>query len=161
MDRAFVGNFGNLAAKLLGDLAIDGNDALETVNPAATAALGFRTLFAVLGMDFGMRNVNADASEGQLLVVGILAQRYRGACAERDRQEVVGRWSGIEPAHVFRFIREQPMAASLNRVLKLAFARFHHAYMLDRLGALRRVGGEITREPSRDYLVRQRPRPQG
>ena len=42
------------------------------------------------------------------------------------------------------------MAASLNRVLKLAFARFRHADMFDRSCALRRVGGNITRQPSRN-----------
>ena len=79
-----------LAAKLLGDFAIDGNDTLETVNPAATAAFRFGALFAVLDMDLGMRDINADTSERQLLVIGILAQRHRGASAKRNRQEVVG-----------------------------------------------------------------------
>ena len=51
---------------------------------------GFGALFTVLDMDLGMRDVDADASERQLLVIGLLAQRYRSASAKRDRQEVVG-----------------------------------------------------------------------
>lgn len=76
MDRAFVGNFGNLGAKLLGDFAIHGNDPLETINPAATAAFRFGALFAILGMDFGMGDINTDTSERQIFVIGILAQRH-------------------------------------------------------------------------------------
>ena len=35
------------------------------------SAFRFGTLFAILGMDFGMRDVDADASERQVLVFGI------------------------------------------------------------------------------------------
>lgn len=42
------------------------------------------------------------------------------------------------------------MAAGLNRVLKLAFARLRHAHVFDRRSPLRRVGSEITRQPPRN-----------
>lgn len=119
MDRALAGDFADLLAKLLRDLAIDGNDALETIDPAAATAFQLGALLAIPRMDLGMRDVDGDASELQLLVAGIEAQRHRGAGAKCDRQEVVGRWSGIKPAYAFGFIGEQPMPASLNSVLKL------------------------------------------
>lgn len=150
MDRALAGDFDDLLAKLLRDLAFDGNDSFEAVDFAAIATFRLGALLAVLSMDFGMRDVDADAPELQLLVAGIKAQRHRGAGAKCDRQEVVGRWSGIEPAYAFGFIGEQPMPASLNRVLKLAFAGFPHVDMFDRARALRRIGGKIACQPFRN-----------
>ena len=97
-DRTLAGDFGDLPAKLLRDIAINGNDAFETIDPAAAATFQFGALLAILRMDFGVRDVNADAPEGQLLVTGIEAQRHSGAGAKRNSKEVVERWSEIETA---------------------------------------------------------------
>ena len=71
MNRAFASNFGKLRAKFFRDVAVDRNDAFETVDPSTSIALRFCTLFAILGMDFGVRDVDAYASERQFLVIGI------------------------------------------------------------------------------------------
>jgi hypothetical protein len=52
MNRAFSGNFGNLSAKVLGDLAIDRNDPLKTVDPGAAAAFSFSALWQSLAWFF-------------------------------------------------------------------------------------------------------------
>ena len=69
----------------------------RSILPAA-ATFQFGAFLAILRMDFGVRDVNADAPEGQLLVTGIEAQRHSGAGAKRNSKEVVERWSEIETA---------------------------------------------------------------
>lgn len=90
MDRALAGNLDNLVAKRLRNLAIDGNDAFEMVDPGAATAFGLCALLAIPGMDLRMRDVDADASQRQLLVFGIKAQRHRRAGSKGDRQKVIG-----------------------------------------------------------------------
>ncbi len=143
VDRTLAGDFGDLPAKLLRAIAINGNDAFETIDPAAAATFQFGALLAILRMDFGVRDINADAPEGQLLVTGIEAQRHRGAGAKRNSKEVVERWSEIETAFE-PCLRPFPSRANVRSDPRLAACRRQ-----DCVSAIPKSS------------VRQRPRPQG
>src|SRR5262249_49684568 len=117
---AFLSDFDQPPALLVVEVAFEGDGAVDPVDHSG------------LGFAFGaIDRVNpvvpeADLCPGQrpLMAIGVKTESHRGAGTERREQELVGTWAAVEPAPDCRLVRDEPMRAGYNFLLKLAFARF-------------------------------------
>src|SRR5262249_48756462 len=105
-------------------LALNLNDALETIDLAAASLRGLAAIRAMIGSDLAVAHFHRYTAERELLVLGIEAQCHCRAGSKRDRQIVIGVGASVEAADSSWLVGDEPVAAGEDEVLEFSFTRF-------------------------------------
>jgi hypothetical protein len=98
------------------DLAMDALD---------LSVASFATVFAVLGVDAIVRELDDRALERPTLSLGVHLQSHRSASTERGQEEVVRAWTEIVASEAGRFICDQLMFSCRHGLRELAGSSFY------------------------------------